>query len=59
MIFDFMNGGLSYDPAGLMHQTKSNIFWILGACILSIGICLEGMNEFKRLPAYHPETATG
>ena len=35
MIFDFMNGGLSYDPTGLMQQTKSNMIWILGACVLS------------------------
>ncbi len=35
MIFDFMNGGLSYDPATVVANTSSNMVWILGACAIS------------------------
>jgi hypothetical protein len=35
MIFHFMNGGLSYDPAAVMASTAHDIVWITAACILS------------------------
>lgn len=35
MIFEFMNGGLSYDPATVVATTSSNLIWVLGACALS------------------------
>lgn len=35
MIFDFMNGGMSYDAAGVVAATSQNLFWIVGACVLS------------------------
>lgn len=35
MIFDFMQGGMSYDPAGVVAATSENLVWVLGACALS------------------------
>jgi hypothetical protein len=35
MIFDFMNGGMSYDPASVVRHTDENLVWILGACAVS------------------------
>lgn len=35
MIFDFMIGGMSYDPAGVVAATSANLFWVLSACALS------------------------
>lgn len=35
MIFEFMNGGMSYDPAAVVAATSQNLIWVLGACALS------------------------
>jgi hypothetical protein len=35
MIFSFMNGGLSYNPATVEQLTQTNMVWILGASTLS------------------------
>jgi hypothetical protein len=35
MIFHFMNGGLSYDPAAVAANTAHDMLWITAACVLS------------------------
>ena len=35
MIFEFMNGGLSYDPATVVAATSQNLIWVVSACALS------------------------
>lgn len=35
MIFDFMNGGLSYDAQAVVRNTQDHMAWILGACAVS------------------------
>ena len=35
MIADFMNGGLSYDPATVAANTSNHLFWVLCACVVS------------------------
>ncbi|WP_428312944.1 hypothetical protein [Hydrocarboniphaga sp.] len=35
MVFEFMNGGLSYDPAAVVANTSQNLGLVLGACIVS------------------------
>lgn len=35
MLFDFQNGGLSYDPATVVAATSDQLVWVLGACALS------------------------
>jgi len=35
MLFEFMNGGLSYDPSEVVRCTAANFGWVMVACALS------------------------
>jgi len=35
VIFEFMNGGQSYDPATVVANTSTNLLWIVSACVVS------------------------
>jgi hypothetical protein len=48
MIFPFLNGGLSYDPATVERLTQTNMVWILLACTLSfIGAYIQYFGAIK------------
>lgn len=48
MLLDFMNGGLSYDPAGVVAATSQNLYWVIGACALSfVGAYMQYFGALK------------